>query len=65
MSEKPELVLTRYTHSEPLAYRCTLCGQSFLFSEDQSSEEGATELLAAFDEHVRELHAVANQGSEK
>ena len=65
MSEKPELVLTRPTHREPLVYRCAECGRSFLIPADQSPEEGATELWAAFDEHVRKVHATAFQQSKE
>ena len=61
MGEDPELVLTRPAYREPLAYRCSLCGQAFLIPADQSPEEGATELWAAFDEHVRKVHAAPFQ----
>lgn len=52
MSEQPVLVVRRLTHTEPLACRCTLCGQLFMFPEGRSVKEGVAELWAAFDEHV-------------
>ncbi len=60
MSEQPVLVVRRLTHTEPLACRCTLCGQLFMFPEGRSVKEGVAELWAAFDEHVRQVHGAVN-----
>jgi hypothetical protein len=45
------------TKDDPLAYRCSLCGQHFILPDDRSPRDAAAELLAAFQEHVREEHA--------
>jgi hypothetical protein len=55
-NEKPRLVMTG-AKGEPMAYECSLCGQLFLLPDDQSPKEAAAELMAAFQEHVREAHA--------
>jgi len=55
-NEKPHLVMTD-GKAEPLAYRCSLCGQLFLLPDDRIPKEAAAELLAAFQEHVGEEHA--------
>jgi hypothetical protein len=54
--EKPHLVMSG-GKDEPLAYRCSLCGQLFLLPDDRSPKDAAVELLAAFQEHVAEAHA--------
>ena len=54
--EKPRLVMTG-GKDELMAYECSLCGQLFLLPDDQSPKEAAAELVAAFQEHVREAHA--------
>jgi hypothetical protein len=56
MGEKPCLVLTCWVRGKPFAYKCSRCGQSFLFPEDRTPKEGASELWAAFKEHVQEEH---------
>lgn len=35
----------------------TLCGQMFLPPENRSPKEAAAEVMDAFKEHIRELHA--------
>lgn len=55
-NEKPHLVMTE-DKGEPMAYKCSLCGQLFLLPDDRSPKEAAAELLAAFQEHVGEEHA--------
>lgn len=64
MSGKPQLVLTRLSNREPFAYKCALCGQSFLLPGDGSPKERAKQLLTAFREHVREIHAAVDKGME-
>jgi uncharacterized OB-fold protein len=54
-NKKPRLAVTGW--SEPVAYRCSLCGQVFLPPEDRSPKDAALELLAAFQNHVEEVHA--------
>jgi hypothetical protein len=55
-NEKPRLVMTG-DKGEPMAYRCSLCGQLFVLPDDRSPKDAAAELLAAFQEHVGEEHA--------
>jgi hypothetical protein len=57
-SEEPDLAVTRLSEQEPLTYRCTSCNQMFVFPADTSAKEGAIQLWAAFDEHVRDAHGV-------
>jgi hypothetical protein len=54
--EKPHLVMTG-AKGEPIAYQCSACGQIFLLPEDRSPKDAAKELLAAFQDHVGEVHA--------
>jgi hypothetical protein len=55
-SEKPRLEVTEWVRGEPVAYKCSRCGQIFLLPDDQSPKEAAAELLAAFHDHVGEVH---------
>jgi hypothetical protein len=57
LSEKPHLVVTSRIKGEPMSYECSRCGQAFLFPEDRCPKDGAAELLAAFHEHLGEVHA--------
>jgi hypothetical protein len=54
-NKKPRLAVTSWC--EPVAYRCSLCGRVFLPPEDRSPKDAAVELLAAFQDHVEEVHA--------
>ena len=54
--QEPRIILTSWVKGEPLAYQCSRCGQTFLLPEDRAPKEGAEELLAAFREHVVEVH---------
>jgi hypothetical protein len=56
-SEKPELEVAEWAKGEPLAYKCSRCGQIFLLPDDRSPKDAAAELLAAFQDHVGEEHA--------
>jgi hypothetical protein len=47
-SEKPRLVVTEWVKGEPIACKCSGCGQVFLLPDDRGPKEAATELLAAF-----------------
>jgi hypothetical protein len=57
LHEKPSLVATSWVKGEPMSYECSQCGQIFLLPEDRSTKDAAAELLAAFHEHVGEVHA--------
>lgn len=61
MNEKPKLVIAPWVRGEPIAYACSLCGQTFLVPEDQSPKEGMAELWQAFRDHVREKHLSADE----
>jgi hypothetical protein len=56
LHEKPRLVISSYDAGEPMAYQCSLCGQTFILPEDRTPKEGMTELWATFKEHVQERH---------
>ena len=56
MNEKPQLRMTRWVKGEPMAYECSLCGQTFLLPEDRPPKQGAAEVWAAFNDHVRREH---------
>jgi hypothetical protein len=43
-------------NSEPMVYQCSLFSRAFLLAADRSAKETMTELLAAFKDHIRELH---------
>jgi hypothetical protein len=55
-SENPSLVVTEWVKGEPIAYKCSGCGQVFLLPDDRGPKEAAAELLAAFREHLGEVH---------
>ncbi len=55
-TERPQLVIADWIKGEPIAYKCSLCGQTFLLPEDQTPKEGVAELWAAFNDHVGEAH---------
>lgn len=55
-SEQPRLVVTEWVKGEPVAYKCSLCGQLFLLPDDRTPKEAAAELVAAFHEHLGEEH---------
>jgi hypothetical protein len=57
MSERPKLVMTNWLRGEAIGYKCSLCSRVFLLPEDRSPKEAAAEVMDAFKEHVRELHA--------
>ena len=57
LNEKPHLVVTSWVKGEPISYGCSRCGQIFLVPEDRSPKDAAAELLAAFRDHVGEVHA--------
>ena len=54
---KATLIMSHYVKGEPISYVCSLCGKQFLLPEDRSPKEGATELLAAFSDHVKKRHS--------
>jgi len=54
--DKPRLALTRWARGEPFFYTCSQCGHPFLLPEERSPVQGASELLAAFREHVQKEH---------
>jgi hypothetical protein len=56
-SENPILVVTEWAKGEPIAYKCSACGQVFLLPDDRTPKEATDELLAAFHEHLGEVHA--------
>jgi uncharacterized OB-fold protein len=49
--------VTEWVKGEPMSYQCSQCGQIFLPPEDRDPKDAAEELLAAFHEHVGEVHA--------
>lgn len=53
-SKRPRLVVTSW--NEPITYQCSRCGQIFLPPEDRSPKDAVVELLAAFQEHIGEVH---------
>jgi hypothetical protein len=57
LNEKPHLVVTSWIKGEPMSYECSRCGQIFLLPEDRSPKDAVAELLAAFHDHVGEVHA--------
>ena len=56
MIEKPQLEISDFRKGEPFIYRCSVCGQIFLPPEDRSPKEAMAELLAAFHEHIEDVH---------
>ena len=62
--EKPCLVISEAVAGHPILYQCSLCGQKFALPEDRSPKEGASELLAAFRDHLREEHAESERGKQ-
>ena len=57
LNEKPHLVVISWVEDEPMSYECSRCGQIFLLPEDRSPRDGAAEVLAAFHDHIGEVHA--------
>jgi hypothetical protein len=57
MAEQPQLVVSTWVKGEPVTYRCSACGQTFLVPEDCSPREAMAELVAAFRDHVHQVHA--------
>ena len=55
-NEQPRLVAAGWVKGEPMAYRCSLCGQIFLLPDDRTPKEAPAELRAAFHQHVGEEH---------
>ena len=62
MIEKPRLDLDPWKIGEPFIYKGSQCGQQFLLPEDHGPEVAMAEVWAAFDEHVREVHAAVDEG---
>jgi hypothetical protein len=56
MTERPRLVLSEWHKGELLNYECSLCGRKFLLPEDRNRKEAAAEIMAAFNDHLREEH---------
>lgn len=56
MTTRARIVLSPWAKGEPINYRCSLCGQMFILPEDRSPKEGISEVWAAFNEHVNEVH---------
>lgn len=56
MIEKPHLVISQWIAGEQLAYKCSVCSQTFLLPEDRNPKQAMAEVWAAFNEHVREAH---------
>ena len=57
MFERPKLVPSPWIKGELYSYRCSICDHPFLPPEDRSPKEAMEELLAAFNEHVRDEHS--------
>jgi hypothetical protein len=55
-SEKPRLVVTEWGKGEPVTYKCSRCSQIFILPDDRTPKEAAAELIAAFHDHVGEVH---------
>jgi hypothetical protein len=62
--ERPRLVISEVAAGQPVLYHCSWCGQKFVFPEDRTPKEGASEILAAFRSRVREEHAESEHGAE-
>jgi len=60
--ERPHLLISEVVASQPILYEWSLCGQKFVLPEDRTPKEGASELLAAFRDHVREEDAESESG---
>jgi hypothetical protein len=58
MAERPKLVCSPWIKGEPFSYGCSICGQPFPPPEDRSPKEAMQELLAAFNEHIRDEHSM-------
>jgi len=56
MTEKPTLLPSPWIKGAPFSYECSLCRQAFLPPEDRSPKEAMGEVLAAFEDHIREEH---------
>ena len=50
-------MMTPWVKGQPMVYKCSLCQQPFVLPDDRSPKEGATEVWAAFLDHVKEEHA--------
>jgi hypothetical protein len=55
-NEKPCLVVTEWVKGEPVTYKCSRCDQIFILPDDRTPKEAAAELVAAFHEHLGEIH---------
>jgi uncharacterized OB-fold protein len=60
MPERPQLRMSRWTKGKPMTCECSACGQTFLPPEDRSPKQAMQELLAAFEQHIREMHGDEN-----
>ena len=45
--------MTIWAKGEPMTYRCSQCDQIFLLPEDRGPKDAATELWAAFQDHLQ------------
>jgi hypothetical protein len=64
--ERPYLVMSPWIKGHEITYECSGCGQIFVPPEDRSAKEAMTELMVAFQEHVRSEHSgevIAEDGS--
>lgn len=62
--ERPHLVISEAAAGQSILYECSLCGQKFVLPEDRTPREGASEILAAFRNHIREEHAESERGEQ-
>ena len=62
MPERPQLVLSPLIKREPLLYKCSACDQAFILPEDRAPKEGMVELMAAFAQHISEVHPAEASG---
>ena len=62
--ERPRLVASEVVAGQPILYEYSECGWKFVLPEDQNPSESASEILAAFRNHVGEDHAESERGGQ-
>jgi uncharacterized OB-fold protein len=50
--------MSHWIKDHEITYECSACGRIFVPPEDRSPKEAMTELMGAFQEHVRSEHSV-------
>jgi hypothetical protein len=56
VDDKPQLIVSQWVRGQPLGYECSDCGHEFSLDENLDPTKAAARLIAAFRDHLVNVH---------